>query len=298
MRLNFVSDEKPKKLAKEILNISGSVRLADCQQSLARAAGYRDWHDLANNCANLTGNNALFSLNNDEAKIEFILAISNDTGANAGRLIALLARAKVLDIGSFSDALRLRETIFARTEFKSPGKRQPGEIGRTKIEGEKSQNVIFKEFSSGTTVISNKGTRFPIADFEYVSPRSSKKFFLPMWTYLPYGQWTLRDGSIVLFSREYCPMWKIVIGRAPERLHPAAWIKFEEEKFFWEGIKMPWSNHDIYSQEMNRMDQLGIRCLPQLVEFLPALVFQQHVRSERAVKDLEVGAPLFGSVPS
>ncbi|MCE6966939.1 hypothetical protein, partial [Cereibacter sphaeroides] len=45
MRIHFQSTTRPKKAAK-LLGTASAVSLSLCQQHVARACGYRDWHDL------------------------------------------------------------------------------------------------------------------------------------------------------------------------------------------------------------------------------------------------------------
>ncbi len=61
------------------------------------------------------------------------------------------------------------------------------------------------------------------AYFEVVTPRFPLPDFVPSRIWLPYGVWKLSDGSEVLFSRDYLPMWRVSSERT-ERLAPRLWI--------------------------------------------------------------------------
>lgn len=62
------------------------------------------------------------------------------------------------------------------------------------------------------------------ATFEAISPSSRPDDFIPLRLWLPYGWWTLQDGSEVLFSRDYIPLWKIDPSGRIERMAPSSWV--------------------------------------------------------------------------
>ncbi len=47
MRIQFSDIERPKAATKWLVRGSPDVKLSAAQEALARAAGYRDWHELA-----------------------------------------------------------------------------------------------------------------------------------------------------------------------------------------------------------------------------------------------------------
>jgi hypothetical protein len=50
---------------------------------------------------------------------------------------------------------------------------------------------------------------------------------------LPYGQWSLRDGTEVLFSRQYEPLWKRN-GDCITRADPMEWVGgIERQEWFY-----------------------------------------------------------------
>ena len=73
-------------------------------------------------------------------------------------------------------------------------------------------------------------------------PRLPLPPFVPMRLWMPYGVWTEESGSQVLFSRDYCPLWRISpIGEVSSE-EPWRWIEFVQEEWFWNEMEAPWLN--------------------------------------------------------
>ena len=99
---------------------------------------------------------------------------------------------------------------------------------------------ILRHFGRPTRVITHTYANSTVADFEYVSPKTALPLFIPMRLYIAYGVWTEPDGSMVLFSRDYFPLWRLREGHAPERLFPWLWIKHVEQSWYWGDSNTPW----------------------------------------------------------
>ncbi len=69
---------------------------------------------------------------------------------------------------------------------------------------------------------------------EITVPRMPIPKFEPMILRLAYGVWTEEDGSKVLFSRGYYPLWR----KSPERHvtpeDPWRWIPHIKTEWFWD----------------------------------------------------------------
>lgn len=102
---------------------------------------------------------------------------------------------------------------------------------------------------------------------------------------LAYGVWTEEDGSRVLFSRDYCPLWRISLdGRfAPE--DPWRWIKFVGEQWFWEDASTPWRNRARECEIEQQMREMGWNGgTPRLMSVVDILVSEQADSIRDAVR--------------
>ncbi len=111
------------------------------------------------------------------------------------------------------------------------------------------------------------------ADFEVVTPRSPLADFVPSRLWLPYGYWTLSDGSQVIFARDYLPMWRIVEG-VVERLEPWYWIKGINAAFNFAQSRgtSDWAAGDARELVLAHLAQHRILGLPRLVDVMPHLL--------------------------
>ena len=80
------------------------------------------------------------------------------------------------------------------------------------LNGEKA---ILKKYDGPTQVIADIGPDVVVADNEVVFPKKTLPLFVPARLKLAYGYWTEADGSKVLFSRDYKPLWRLTEGRKP-----------------------------------------------------------------------------------
>jgi hypothetical protein len=94
---------------------------------------------------------------------------------------------------------------------------------------------------------------------------------------MPYGIWTEHDGSRVLFSRDYFPMWRLRKGKSPERMKPWEWIKYRERTWILPEGDMPWYNSNNFTVCLRFLEQEGIRSFPLLLDALPLIVKDNSV---------------------
>ena len=99
--------------------------------------------------------------------------------------------------------------------------------------------------------------------YEFIQHREGK-FFIPMRFWMPYGIWTEEDGTKVLFSREYCPLWKIQEGHAPVQDDPDRWVDFIDQHWFFNEMVI-----EDRKRGLKILDGYQISSVPKLVEWLP-----------------------------
>lgn len=96
--------------------------------------------------------------------------------------------------------------------------------------------------------------------------------FAPMRLRLAYGAWTEEDGSKVLFSRDYCPLWRISPDGRVTPEDPWRWITFIDQEWFWDDVRTPWRNRNKAREIERRMQDMGMPGRPKLMSVLDWLV--------------------------
>lgn len=279
MRLYFHTINAPKMLAKHLKN-NTKITLNKCQNCFAKAAGYRDWFDLDNICKSGEFKDRTNDLNIDQLT-NFILELSSLLEADIGDVQFSLSQTNILNSPrSLEQQLELRALLFRRTTIPDLGRRQPGSVGKFKYD---NKPILLRIFGELTTGLTDRCIETMLADFEFVSPRQKIPLFIPSSLYLVYGTWTESDGSKVLHSRDYLPLWRIRNDKKPERLNPADWIDHDHSKdeWFWDDSTAPWDNPKRLAEEHSRLKNYGINGIPKLVEILPLRIFQEQARSNK-----------------
>jgi hypothetical protein len=276
MRLHFLDSERLRKAAKSISELAERP-LAQVQEALARCCGFQNWFDFSrNNDATLA-----FPLDQNIDRQEFIarqtniaLLLASELNLPDGDAQFALSRTHLTGSRptSLSDQIAIRLECLRRTTLPISGRRQPGAIGRLKTRGRNGEAVILRSYGyAKTSVVTHRGVG-SVADFEYITPKIIPPLFMPMRLYIPYGAWTEPDGSKVLFSRDYFPLWRISNGKKPERLNPWLRIRFTHEEWFWDDTTTPWSSSRRFQDMRQSMEAMGIYSLPILTDALPILV--------------------------
>ena len=119
---------------------------------------------------------------------------------------------------------------------------------------------------------------------EIIVPRMPLPAFEPMILRLPYGVWTEEDGSRVLFSREYYPLWRIPTDGHVTPEDPWRWIPYIKKELFWDDCHPPWRNRQTEQEIEWRMAQMGITGTPKLMRAVALLVRGKARQIEDAVQ--------------
>lgn len=119
---------------------------------------------------------------------------------------------------------------------------------------------------------------------EITVPRHPLGMFVPMRLRLPYGVWTEANGSKVLFSRDYYPLWRISAdgGVSPE--DPWLWISFVNQEWFWDDAHTPWRSKEKEKEIEKRMVDLNISGTPKLLGVIELLIEGRASDIPKAVK--------------
>lgn len=265
----------PKLAAKSISDDLG-LPLSTTQKGIAVACGFQDWHDMANNHMR----SQECRLDRDLCRAEYIerqartvVDLANALDVALGDAQHALAISRLFGSSTvlLRDQVDIRLRCLRLTSMPPMGRRLAGAVGKLRSPGRSGEVVILREYGRPTSVITQKniGT---VGDFEYVSPRFGAEFFLPYRLYLPYGIWRLSDGSRVLFSRDYAPLWLLREGERPVRIEPWKHIDWQERHYLWGDHRTPWGSQALCSELFALLEEAGIRTLPILADGLPLLL--------------------------
>ena len=95
------------------------------------------------------------------------------------------------------------------------------------------------------------------------------RVFVPLRFWMPYGYWIENDGSKVIFSRDYCPLWKVQEGRAPVRDDPDRWIKWTKQEWFFDEGSFRGDTDVVIAKGLDILREHRVTSIPRLVEWFP-----------------------------
>ena len=275
MRLQFKTTVRVKKLANNIVGLS-KLKHGQALDLVANLCGYENYYEL-NSSLVASLPDIEFST---QQRVAFVEKLAAEVGISHGDAIHALESSRLLGDKSVGtkELIAVRSELFSREYRKDSLRRKKGEIGKLRnLMGGETVGILRK-FGRLTTVITDKTANATVADFEYTSPRVHLPFFIPKRLYLPYGHWIEKDGSWVLFSRDYFPLWRIRSGRAPERLDPSERIVFEFSNYYWGDHRVPWSDKELCNDLIEDLDELGVRSLPRSVEVLKTILDDDKIK--------------------
>lgn len=297
MRIFFPNTTRPKKAARHVARLLG-VPLSQAQRAVARASGYRDWHEMEGGLDALPPSPLDQELPDEgviQRHAQLSLGLAKDLGIPDGDAQYALSAARLTGDRppSLAEQIAIRLACFRATSMAPVGARAPGAVGELKVPGRKDEVVILQEFGKPTRVMTHGSASALVADFEYVTPRAALHLFLPMRLYMPYGFWVEADGSEVVFSRDYKPMWRIRPDRSVERLEPWLWMRQVKQTYLWEEGEAPWRHPHLAAHLEAWLTERGIAGLPILADGMPALVRSPHAQmsdAARLIKDIRLSA--------
>ena len=300
MRLPIHNLIAPKRASKLLAREARGVSLAKVRETFSRAAGYRDWHELEQAAQFQT---VIDGYEAEDASA-LLLQLSQELGLAVGDVLygcskAGLFRSELLypDVQSqiFLAAVRARC-------FGPQGRGKPGTVVRVKAHGETRHAYLVRP-GRPTRVYYDTGEGI-CADFEAVVPRALEKDFLPSRLWLPYGVWDLADGTEVVFSRDYFPLWRVTEA-GNERLDPWLWIKeIRQQRWFAANTEGDWQRRAARSAAVSYLAEKRIVTLPKLVDAMPRLFdagvesLQDAVRALFAAGAIDSELPRFASLNS
>lgn len=275
MRILHTNIQRPKRAAKLISRIA-EVPLSKCQQAVAKGTGYNGWHELERS---ILTENISTSCNNLERQADILLSIANYLNIRLApvQYAIILSRLINPQPPSLKNQLQVMALAFRKSSIPYLGRGKRGEVGRDKAESSKNTPLILKSALDVVRGLTNHSPNALRGHHEYESPTREEAFIIPHRLYFAYGQWHEADGSTVVFSRDYCPMWRLRDGHAPEPINPSIRIDYIKQTWFWGDAKGPYRDNPSYEDEIKLLKTLGIKGPPNLVDVLPTLVNQDAI---------------------
>ncbi|WP_313454382.1 hypothetical protein [Brevundimonas sp.] len=267
MRLQFSDLSRPKQAAKNLARLPGAPTLSSIQAAIARSLGYRDWHDFSTHPSPGAAVDPASPL-----ALDIIAGLADLTGLPDADIQYAVSKARLFGSTPWTlDAqLGLRAQLWRRRLFGPPGRGKPGTVVRDMAYNARTPAYLLAP-GRPTTILQNEG-RSTRADFEVTTPRTPLPDFIPSRLWLPYGFWTLKDGSEVLFSRDYYPLWRVG-GGSVERLDPWLWIEGKaDETHFTPPRSSVWSSGPAKDAALARLATHRIADVPRLADIIAHLI--------------------------
>lgn len=275
MRIQVRDLGRPKQAAKNLVRVSTQLKLSAAQEALARVLGYRDWHELSTSVSSQAAA-TLYEVRSDDA-LRIVLGLADALGLPDADVQYAISKARLLRTSPWSidEQLSLRAAIWRQRLFGPSARGKPGTVVRDKAYGS-NKPAYLRRPGRPTHLLFDTGMGLR-ADFEVVMPRTPLADFVPSRLWLPYGYWTLQDGSEVIFARDYLPMWRIAEGEV-ERLDPWLWVNgiVDEFHFTKSAATVVWAAGPARELALRHLAKHRIFELPKLVNAMPHL-FEEEV---------------------
>lgn len=295
MRISISDPSRAKTAAKALARLSPAAKLATVHEALARAVGYRDWHELSASALTTT------PATEAEGLFGIILRLSEALDLDPGDVQYTLDKAGLLTTAplSLEAHFGLCSAIWRR-RFGPPGRGKPGTVVKVKAHG-RIQPAYLLQAGRPTFLLFDTGPGSR-ADFEVITPRTPLPDYVPSHLWLPYGYWTLADGSEVIFSRDYFPLWRMTTDYV-ERLDPWLWIKDIATTHHFAGSKVEvWHSGSAQQAALRHLAKRRIHALPRLVSIMPYLLgsnvekISPGVARLHAVRGHETAVPTYAQL--
>jgi hypothetical protein len=268
MRLPIHDLARPKAAAKRLAALSPDILLSTAQEALARSIGYKDWHELQSFAGQSCGPAETFDL---VRAVPVIGRVADALALDPGEVQYALASSRMFGPIRIGDHLAIRSSLWRRT-LGPPARNKPGTVVRDTAHGPKGEPGYLCQPGRPTRVLFDKGPALR-GDFEVSTPRIPLPDFIPSRLWLPYGFWRLRDGSEVLYARDYLPLWRINEGQV-ERLEPWLWVETIDSSVNFASAmgRSDWASRDVREVVLDHLEDHGVRGLPILVEAMRYLL--------------------------
>lgn len=278
MRIYFPNLTRPKKAAKRLAALERTLNLASAQGAIAQTAGYRDWNDLEQHYADQQQSvldEELTEADFHTRSVELTFALAGALAITDGGAQWFLSNLRLTGNRRFSvaDHETIRTACWRRGPMPWRGAQHAGAVFSIRESGKHLRRAYLRNIMGGVRAITDISSDSVCADFEASFPRTRMADFIPLRFLLPYGWWRLADGTQVIFSRDYKPMWSVRPGSFPERTEPWLRVNFVEQHWLGgDSAEADWKSDCIGHSTSERFAMFGITGLPILADVVPILV--------------------------
>jgi hypothetical protein len=290
MRIQFNDIAKPKAAAKLLVKEAPKLTLSNAQEAIARSLDYRDLHELDKSVNSEFG---YIPPTLDSAKA-IALRMFDCTDVRPSDVIFVLTKSQIFRNFTLEESQEILCSLWRNRVFEPRGKGTPGTVVRVKEQGNKRPAYLVS-YEKGTFRIPDRKARFGFSyprsmspltrvlydtdfggcvEYEVVTPKVPLADFVPSRLWLPYGYWTLKDGSVVTFSRDYKPMWRTSQNVC---LRQDPWLRVEDIEgqpthFSTLAGTAAWSHGTARELAIAHLRELRIKCLPKLVDAMAFII--------------------------
>lgn len=256
-----------KRAAQGISKFPDASSLSIVQNALAKACGYRDFF----HAQNTWGAAVERDYASIETQVSVISRLQTNFSLQTGYLLDVLTRTRFFGPDPDPEtSLAVREALFAPL-FPASDRKAIGSPCRIQAQGYKNTRAMVVRRGEGME--SRSQAMFDHGIHHFVSREipayRAGRFFVPLRFWMPYGYWIENDGSKVLFSRDYCPLWKVQEGRAPLRDDPDRWVGWTEQKWFFDEGSFGGETDTVIAKGFEILRDHRVTSVPRLVEWLP-----------------------------
>jgi hypothetical protein len=290
MRIQFNDIAKPKAAAKLLVKEAPKLTLSNAQEAIARSLGYRDWHELDKSINSEFG---YIPPTLDSAKA-IALRMFACTDVRPSDVIFVLTKSQIFRNFTLDESQEILCSLWRNRVFEPQGKGTSGTVVRVKEQGSK-RHAYLVSYEQGTFRVPDRRARFGFSyprsmspltrvlydtgfggcvEYEVVTPKVPLPDFVPSRLWLPYGYWTLKDGSLVTFSRDYVPMWRTAEDVC-QRLDP--WLRVENIEgqpthFSKLAGTTSWSHGPARDLAIAHLEKRRIKCPPRLTDAMSVII--------------------------
>jgi hypothetical protein len=308
MTFVFQNRDRAKKAAQRIVKALPGAKLSSVQEGLARASGYADWYAFEH----IDTWQPPSALDQDLPEQEFrarinsqVIALSTHLGLPSGDVQHALSAARFTGdrVWTLGDHLALRIAAWRRGPLLEAKMRGRGDLIKVRVSGRPDEFGYLLSYGYGGARVLLEDSILHCAKFEVVRPRNRPADFIPSRYWRAYGYWTLNDGSKVLFSRDYYPLWRIS-AEGVDRLAPWLWIgpRVQQTHFFILAGEPNWRWPKARAMSEAFLIDNGVYGLPMLADaalhhFRPGVGRpEEAVAAEHRQRGAPSGAPDYAQV--
>lgn len=288
MRIHFPNMSRPKQAAKKIASKLEHVPLSKVQAVLAVSLGYQDWHELNTAHAKQLPTPLDETWSRDQAQAFYLnaalhfMALGNESPS---AIVAAIASSRMAGARRWEreDYTALLFAAWRCQKVLGTERRSIGSIVRMRERSTKEIGYLCH--LSDVAYILFNGNYGMCADFEVVTPKVRPADFMPARLWRPYGYWTLKDGSEVVFSRDYLTLWHVK-ETGTNRLPPWLRVSGIQSEHFFGGPQAHWMTGSAEVEAIAYLEKRKIYELPMLVDAFPELLGTVNGSVKAGVKKL------------